>query len=86
MRTIKVKKNNWHLSEYKKDINFIQDSLLDKGFFATSEQCAELWEMHSENEWAAEWIAVSGDRDYIFKCLQKYFEPGPEGSVDTRYL
>ena len=59
MRTIKVKKNNWHITECKKDIDLIQDALFDKGFYATPEQCAEMWEMHSENEWAAGWVAVS---------------------------
>lgn len=87
MRTIKVKKNNWHITEYKKDIEKIQEALIDKGYYATSEQCAELWELFSEEEYCAGWLVIDNySKEQVFKCVKKYFEPGPEGSVDTRYM
>ncbi len=87
MRTIKILKNNWRLTEHKDDIAKIQDAFIEKGFYATNEQCAELWETYSENIWAAGWVSLQGtSKEEIFNLLKYYFEPGPEGSVDTKYL
>ena len=87
MRTIRVLKNNWRLTEYKDDILKIQDALIDKGFYATNEQCVELWELYSEEEWCAGWLVMDGtDKNQIYENLKKYFEPGPEGSIDTKYM
>jgi hypothetical protein len=85
MRTIKVKKNNHHL-KYIKDIQLIQDTLIDKGFYASPEQCAELWEMYSST-FETGWMQMEYySKDDIYSRIQRFFEPGPEGSVDTRYL
>jgi hypothetical protein len=87
MRTIKVKKENWHLKNYKKDIERIQETLMDKGFYATEEQCVELWELYSDNEFCAGWLVMdSYSKIEIYDAIRKYFEPGPEGSIDTRYM
>jgi hypothetical protein len=86
MRTIKVKKNNHHLN-HREDILKIQDALIDKGFYATEEQCVELWETYSENIWAAGWYPMElSSKEEIYNLLKYYFEPGPEGSVDTKFL
>lgn len=87
MRTIRVKNQNWHIEEYKEDISRIQNALIDKGFFATNEQCAQLWELYSETEWAAGWLVMNDlSKDEIYDCVRKYFEPGPESSLDTKYI
>jgi hypothetical protein len=86
MRTIKVKRRNHHF-ENKKDIQKIQHALIDKGFYATEEQCVELWEAYSEYEWAASWLTVSDyNDDIIYNCLKPYFEPGPENALDMKYI
>ena len=85
MRTIKVLKNNHHLQNTK-DIQLIQDALIDKGFYASSEQCAELWEMYSST-FETGWMHMEYySKEDIYTRIKPYFEPGPEGSVDTRYL
>jgi len=85
LRTIKVKKENFHL-QFKSDISKIQDALFDRGFYATAEQCAELWELYSET-FAAGWLCVGdSSKEELFNCLKPFFEEGPQGSVDTRYL
>jgi hypothetical protein len=86
MRTIKIKKNKHHF-EYREDIIKIQDALMDKGFYASEEQCVELWETYSENIWAAGWCSMqTTSKEEIYNLLKYYFEPGPEGSIDTRYM
>ena len=85
MRTIRVLKNNHHLQN-KKDIQLIQDALIDRGFYASSEQCVELWELYS-NTFETGWMQMDCySKEDVYVRVKPYFEAGPEGSVDTRYL
>jgi hypothetical protein len=87
MRTIRIKKHNNNLADHKEDVAKIQDALIDKGFYATNEQCAELWEIYSENIWAAGWLSMNNiSKEEIYNLLKYYFEPGPESSLDTKYI
>lgn len=71
MRTIRVKKDN---SSFLKDCQRIQHALIDKGYYATLDQCQELWEMHSA-EYAAGWLVMNDINDEeIYYCIKKYFE------------
>jgi hypothetical protein len=74
LKTIKVK-NPYHQHKdiYKDDCNRIQAALMDHGYYATIEQCVELWELHSE-EWAAGWLSVPQCGEDIFKEIKPYFE------------
>jgi len=80
-RRIKVKKEKFHFFEDVKKIHLI---LIDKGFFATHEECDELWRMHSEDHWAAGWVTMSGMSDQeIFDAVRPYFDPIDNFVVDT---
>lgn len=85
MRTIKVIKNNHHLKN-KEEIDLLQESLMDRGFYATTEQCVELWELYSQT-FESGWLYMKNfSRQEVYEAVKPFFESGPEGSVDTRYL
>jgi hypothetical protein len=85
MRTIRVVKINHHLKN-KEDINCLQDALMDRGFYASPEQCVELWELYSQT-FESGWLYIKGlSRQEIYEAVKPFFQAGPEGSVDTRYL
>lgn len=62
-----------HTEFYKNDCNRIQSVLLDYGYYATLEQCAELWELYSE-DWAAGWLYLPENNEDLYKCIKPYFE------------
>lgn len=85
MRTIRIKKYNYHL-EYKNDINLIQESLIDKGFYATAEQCVDLWETYSSLH-SAGWLYVQDfSKQEIYDCVKYFFEASQESSLDTKFI
>ena len=84
MRPIKIIKPQ---TEHLEDCKRIQDILINKGFYATLEQCEELWHMYSEDEWCAGWLVMKGaDDEEIYRYVRKYFTEGPDSGTDARYL
>lgn len=84
MRTIKVKSEK---IQYPEDCRKIQDALFDRGLYSTLEQCQQLWELYSEDHFAAGWIEMKGyEKNDIYNAVKEYIEEGPEGSVDSRYF
>jgi hypothetical protein len=84
MKTIRVKKPP---IEYKDECGAVQDALIKKGYYATLEQCDEMWRKYSEDEHCAGWVTVGSYTDAeIYKYLRSYFEEWPVGSVDTKYI
>jgi hypothetical protein len=85
MRTIKVK--NEDLIRWPNDCKRIQDILIDKGIYATIQQCQRLWELYSEDHWCASWLVMEGmTSDDIYYAVKEYYEEGPDSGMDTRYL
>lgn len=71
---IKVKK---YVSSCRKEgSRHIQSILIDKGFYATLEQCVELWEMYSESSFASGWVDFGGyTTEEIYNSIKPFFEP-----------
>lgn len=84
MRTIRVKKP---ALMFQDDCGRIQDALIKKGYYATLEQCDEMWRMYSDLEHCAGWVTPGGHSDAeIYKAVRPYFDEWPVGSVDSRYI
>lgn len=80
-RRIRVKRQKLQFLE---DIQKIQHVLVDKGFFATYEECDELWRMHSEDHWCAGWVTMKDmSEQEIFDAVRPYFDPIDNFVVDT---
>lgn len=76
MRTIKIKvdgPDEHHID----DCHTIQNILIDRGYYATLEQCYQLWKMHSEI-YAASWLAFYEDKESIYDAVRVYFEDDKE--------
>lgn len=74
IKTIKIKNPYARNKDvYREDCNRIQAALMDHGYYATIDQCEELWELHSE-DMAAGWLIVSERGEDIYKELKPYFE------------
>jgi hypothetical protein len=56
------------------EINRIQSVFLDHGWYATLEQCKELWSRYSEDQWCASWIALPTKSEEIYESLRTYIE------------
>ena len=55
------------------DIRRLQDVMLAHGYYASSEQCEELWEMVSE-DMCASWLVMPENDDELFIEVKVYFE------------
>ena len=85
MRTIKVKYQD--KIRWPDDCKRIQDILIDKGMYATLQQCQNLWELYSDEHWCASWLVMEGStNDEIFQAIKEYIEEGPDTGMDSRYL
>lgn len=74
IRPIRVKRPYVaHVDEFREDCLRIQSVLQDHGYYATLEQCAELWEINSEN-YAAGWLILPQDGLAIYDEVKAYFE------------
>ena len=72
MRTIKIKvdgPDEHHID----DCHLIQNILIDRGYYATLEQCYQLWKMHSEC-FAAGWLILYEDKESIYDAIRVYFQ------------
>lgn len=84
MRTIRVKRQ---ATQNREDCRRIQNVLMDMGYYASIEQCDELWRLHSENDAAANWLNTEGFRDEeIYKAIRPYFDESPEPKYTSPYL
>lgn len=71
LRTITIKQDP--LEDYMvDDCQLIQSILIDKGFYATLEQCQLLWKMHSEC-YGAGWLSLYEDKESIYDAVRVYF-------------
>jgi len=72
IKTIRVKKRQpFHLSDCQK----IQNGLIEKGYYATLDQCHEMWNLYSEDRWSVGWVSMTDyDNQSIFYALKDYFE------------
>ena len=72
LKTIKIKQDP--LEDFMvDDCQLIQSILIDKGYYATLEQCQLLWQMHSEC-YAAGWLNLYEDRESIYEAIRVYFQ------------
>jgi hypothetical protein len=62
-----------HVDQYRDDCNRIQACLLDHGLFATLDQCAELWELASE-DMCAGWLVLPEKGEDIYTEVKRYIE------------
>lgn len=86
MRTIKIKRNGW-IGEDRNNLLKIQEALIDKGFYASEEQCIELWEKYWMYDWQNNYKSPQEtSKEEIYNMLKEFFEPGPESSIDSRYI
>lgn len=76
MRTIKIKVDPVDEAHID-DCHIIQNLLIDRGFYATLEQCHVMWKMHSEF-YAASWLYLYEDTESIYDAIRVYFESGTE--------
>lgn len=80
MKTIKIKvdgPDEFHID----DCHTIQNILIDRGFYATLEQCYQLWKMHSEI-YAASWLILYDNSESIYDAIRVYFEADRELQQD----
>jgi len=76
LRTIKIKVDG--PDDYNiDDCHVIQNILIDRGYYATLEQCYQLWKMHSEI-YAAGWLALYEDKESVYDAVRVYFEAEAE--------
>lgn len=76
LRTIKIKIDG--PEEYNvDDCRLIQNILIDRGYYATLEQCYQLWKMHSDC-YAAGWLNLYQDSESIYDAIRVYFEEDRE--------
>ena len=54
-------------------IRRLQDVMLARGYYASSEQCEELWEMVSE-DLCASWLVMPESDEELFSDVKVYFE------------
>ena len=71
LKTIKIKQDP--IEDYMiDDCQLLQSILIDKGFYATLEQCQLLWKMHSEC-YGAGWLTLYQDKKSIYDAIRVYF-------------
>ena len=63
-----------HTELFKEDCNRIHGILLDHGYFSTLDECAELWELYSSEEYAAGWLSLPDKNEEVYECIKPYFE------------
>lgn len=56
------------------EINRIQSAFMDHGWYASLEQCKELWTRYSDDTWCASWIALPEKNEEIYEALRTYIE------------
>lgn len=59
------------------DCLLIQNILIDRGYYATLEQCHIMWKMHSEC-YAASWLNLYQNKESIYDAIRSYFEADKE--------
>lgn len=62
-----------HKDAFADDCNKIQQVLIEHGYYATIDQCEQLWEMYSD-EYAAGWLVLPEGNMQIYDCIKDYIE------------
>ena len=74
LKLVRIKKQFIrHKDAFVDDCNRIQQVLMEHGYYATIDQCEELWEMYSE-EYAAGWLSLPEDSKDIYEYVKDYIE------------
>jgi hypothetical protein len=74
LKPLKIKRPyTLHEEEYKEDCNRIQHALMEHGYYATISQCAELWQLNSE-DMAAGWLFLPKTDKEIYEEVKRYIE------------
>jgi len=74
LKPVRIKKQYVrHRDAFAGDCNRIQQALMEHGYYATIDQCEELWEMYSE-EYAAGWLILPEGNIHIFEYIKSYIE------------
>jgi hypothetical protein len=74
LKPVRIKKQYIrHKDEFADDCSRIQQVLMEHGYYATIDQCEELWEMYSD-EYAAGWLIFPEDNADIYEYIKDYIE------------
>lgn len=76
MKTIKIKTDPLDEAHID-DCHLIQNILIDRGYYATLEQCHILWKMHSEI-YAASWLILYENKESIYDAINVYLQEDEE--------
>ena len=60
--------------EYQKDIQRIVSVCKDKGYELSEEDAIVAWEKYSEDYFAAGWLVLPKNDDYLFESIMKVME------------
>lgn len=72
LKTIRIKQDP--LEDFMvDDCQLIQSILIDRGYYATLEQCQLLWQMHSEC-YGAGWLILYENKESIYEAIRVYFQ------------
>lgn len=72
LKTIRIKQDP--LEDFMvDDCQLIQTILIDKGYYATLEQCQLMWQKHSEC-YGANWLSLYEDKESIYHAITVYFQ------------
>ena len=71
LKTIKIKQDPIEEAHID-DCQILQNILIDKGYYATLEQCHIMWKMHSEC-YGASWLILYQDKESIYDAIRVYF-------------
>jgi hypothetical protein len=72
LKTIRIRQDGpdeYHID----DCTLIQNILIDRGYYATLDQCYLLWKMHSEC-YGAGWLGLYEDKESVYDAIRSYFE------------
>jgi len=71
LKTIKIKQEP--LEDFMiDDCQLIQSILIDKGYYATLEQCQLMWQMHSDC-YGAGWLSLYENKESVYEAIRSYF-------------
>lgn len=76
LKTIKIKTDPVD-DAYIDDCLTIQNILIDRGFYATLEQCHIMWKLHSEC-YGAGWLILYENSESIYEAIKVYFDTDAE--------
>ena len=69
MKRLRIK--NPESLRYPEDVERISKILLEKGYWATTDQCEHLWEIYSDSLCAG-WLGLPDDDELVFKSIKPW--------------